>query len=84
MNWDLSPLFVARFGLPDDDVPEGLSAVVCTAADAVLPLDPEELLPEFDVQPAIITLVTRIADATNMSMLLFFIFFIDTFPEMSR
>jgi hypothetical protein len=65
-------------------VPEGLFAVVCTAADAVLLLDPEELLPEFDVQPAIITLVTRIADATNMSMLLFFIFFIDTFPEMSR
>ncbi|MCX6698345.1 MAG: hypothetical protein NTV68_00225 [Methanomicrobiales archaeon] len=84
MNWDWSPLFVARSVLPDDDVPEGLFAVVCTAADAVLPLDPEELLPEFDVHPAIITPVTRIADATNMSMLLFFIFFIDTFPEMSR
>jgi len=81
LNWDLSPLFVVRSGFPDDDVPEGLFAVVCTVTDAVLPLDPEELLPEFDVQPAIITPVTRIADATNMSMLLFFM---DSFPEISR
>ena len=80
MNWDLSPVFVARSELPDDDVPEGLFVVVCTVTDAVLPLDPVELLPEFDVQPAINTPVTRIADATNMSMLLFFI---DTFPEIS-
>jgi hypothetical protein len=84
LNWNLSLLFVARFGLPDDDVPEGLFAVVCTAANAVLLLDPVELLPESDVQPAIITQVIRIADATNTSMLLFFIFFIDTFPKMLR
>jgi hypothetical protein len=79
LNLGLSPLLVASV-VPDDEPVAGGSAeavfVICACEDAEVLPDWAVVLPESCVQPAMRIPAMRIADATSIIILLFFMEFI--------